>query len=158
LIWMPCERDCAEKDQYACRGANERAHEFMNERGAPGSKIIFAKCTNCGHLANLLEEEWLEAGRQMELRAQRSGASRAGLTKYPRIEPHTGALVNSRDDEVRAMKAFGMHAAPNGIDERYNDEACEKLKSARLERQKKKDELARRRRALGRAPAGASKR
>lgn len=145
MIWAPCEKDCAEKNQYVCR-VELRAFELVSE--APG--LIFAKCGNCGHEQDFLEEEWAQYGKEMELRAQRSSSSKAGLTKYPRIEPHTGALVNSRDDEVRAMKAMGMHAAPHGVNEAYNDETCERLKDKQQKLQSRKLEIERRRRAFGR--------
>lgn len=145
MIWAPCEKSCAEKNQYVCRG-EERAFELAGE--AQG--LIWAKCGNCGHEQDFLVEEWNDFSKEMDLRAARSGASRAGLTRYPRIEPHTGLLVNSREDEKRAMKAMGMHEAPHGINEQYNDETCEKLKSARQAREAKKLALQRKRLALNR--------
>lgn len=149
MIWAPCDKSCEPRDQYACRG-EERAHEFVLQDGGEGNEIVEARCGNCGNLAVFLKEDWDHYGKQMELRAQRSGNSRANLTKYPRIEPHTGALVNSRDDEVRAMRAYGMHPAENGIDERYDDESCEILRDKRQKIQAKKLEIERRRKALNR--------
>lgn len=149
MIWAPCDKVCVEKDQYACRG-DDRSHDFVLQEGGPGNEIVEAKCGNCGNLAVFLLEDWNAYGKEMDLRAQRNAGSRSGLTKYPRIEPHTGVLVNSRDDERRAMKAMGMHEAPHGVNEAFDDETCHNLKTKRLEIEQRKREITRRREALGR--------
>lgn len=146
MIWGHCERGCAEKNQYTCKG-ELRALELQVHSGA-GDLIV--KCGNCDHEQKLTQAEWDAYAKEMDLKAARCGSSRAGLTKYPRVEPHTGVVVNSRDDEVRAMKAMGMHAAPNGIDERFDDESCDALRSKRAAIQKRKLEIDRKRKALGR--------
>lgn len=151
MIWIACEKQCVEKNQYVCRLAT-RVHEFVEVCG----DTVKLECGNCSHIATLPIEEYQAECKRMDIKAQLSGASRAGLTKYPRIEPHTGELVNSRDDEARVMKAFGMHAAPHGINERFNDEACEKLKSARQKREQRRREIERKRKALGRMRPAAS--
>ena len=150
MIWAPCEKACAEKNQYVCRG-DDRAFELVSEF----TGLISAKCGNCGHEQDFLEEAWQDYGKDMDRRAART--QRAGLTKYPRIEPHTGALVNSRDDEKRAMKAYGMHEAPHGVNDAFNDETCAKLKDDRLAREAKKHALDRKRKALGRARGATQK-
>lgn len=71
-------------------------------------------------------ETWVDACQDMDRRAQRMG--RVNLTKYPYVEPHTGEVVKSAEDRERVVKAFGMHAAEHGIDERHNDELADKLK------------------------------
>ena len=134
--------------RYPCDCAPEEVrHEYVSE-AANGEFIDYTiKCTGCGHLEVIPQELWSEACRNEVLKEPKR---RVNLTSYPRIEPHTGEVVNSRDDEVRAMKAHGMHAAPHGVNEAFDDETCHNLKTKRLAIEQKKREITRRREAAGR--------
>jgi hypothetical protein len=127
----------------ACGVATQ--HQFHAEHGEY-NEIYEIRCLTCQGLQKKPRHDWLSQMARDFVRP-----SKANLTKYPRIEPHTGEVVNSREDEVRVMKAMGMHAAHHGIDERYNDEACDNLNRRRIEHEKKKRDMAERRRYFGRA-------
>lgn len=128
MIWAPCDAECQDKDQYACR-ADERAFELVDEFSDDEGVFYEARCGNCGRCQFFSVTEWQEAGKAMDRRAYRR---RANLTRYPRIEPHTGELVKSRDHEHEVVKAAGFHVAEHGINDAYHDELSEKLRSNRV--------------------------
>lgn len=144
MIWIPCEKNCERKDQYACRD-DERAHEFIREEGEEGHKIITAECGNCGHITTLLQEEWSDACVAMDRRAAKK---KANLTRYPRIETHTGELVTSREHEKETLKRMGFHAAEHGVNEKFNDEHTEKLKSKQQALKDRKERIRKKRESL----------
>lgn len=145
MIWFPCEKNCKETNQYACRENGERAFELLRTEGEPGEALIFAECGNCGALHCILEEEWNEAGQQMNRRA---AVRRANLTRYPRIEPHTGELVKSRDHEMEVVKHMGYHVAEHGVNDAHNDELAEKLRSQRIAREERRRKIQKKRETL----------
>lgn len=145
MIWARCEKDCPEKNHFSCRG-EERAFELIERIGdAPGEEIYVVMCGNCGHHMDLLEEEWLAAGKEMDRRA---GRVRANLTRYPRIEPHTGELVKSRHHEMEVVKRAGYHVAEHGINEKYDDEVSQQLKDKRLAMEERRRAIRKKRETL----------
>lgn len=120
-------------------------HQFDSEHGEY-NEIYEIRCLTCGFQHKVGRHVW-----NAQMTRDHMVPSKAHLTKYPRVEPHSGEIVNSRDDEVRVMKAMGLHAAPHGINERYNDEACDTLNRRRIEHEKRKRDMAERRRYFGRA-------
>lgn len=142
MIWMPCEAGCEEKNRYVCRD-EKRAHSFSEEfRDEENGLVVKCRCENCGALDYLSKEDWDAACRDVERQAARR---RANLTRYPRIETHTGEIVTSREHEKELTKRMGFHAAEHGVNERFDDETCVKLKEKRLVRDAKKRKLADRR-------------
>lgn len=144
MIWLPCEKDCEKNNQFACRD-DERAMEFIRQEGEAQEQLVIAECGNCSHINNFLKEEWDAGALAMDRRAQRR---KANLTRYPRIESHTGEIVTSREHEKETLKRMGFHAAENGIDERYNDETSEKLKDRQRAVRERKQKIAKKREAL----------
>lgn len=122
-------------------------HVFHAEHG-DYNEIYEIRCTRCGSHQRVNRHAWLSQLNRDHLRP-----SKANLTRYPRFEPHSGVVVNSREDEVRVMKAMGMHAAPHGVDERYDDEACDSLRKRRMERERRRREIEEKRRYFGRTKA-----
>lgn len=110
--------------------------------------IYELRCVKCEATHKTNRHSWLSQLSRDFLRP-----SKAHLTQYPRIEPHTGEVVKSREHEREVMRAMGMHEAHHGIDERYNNEACDALRSRRIEHEKRKRQMEEKRRAMGRAPA-----
>lgn len=150
MIWIACDKNCEPgPNQYVCRG-EERAHEFVLQDGQEGNEIIEAQCGNCGNVGVFLLEDWRDASKAMDLRAQRTG--KANLTRWPYVDPYTGVQVDSPDHRKDVWAAHGMHEADHGVNEKYDDEACHALKEKRIARERKKIELDRRRQALGVAP------
>lgn len=144
MIWLPCEKKCEVSNQFACRD-DERAMEFIRQDGEEGEALIFAECGNCKFINPFLKEEWDAGSLAMDRRAYRK---KANLTRYPRIEAHTGEVVNSREHEKETLKRMGYHAAENGIDERYNCEASEKLKDRTRALKDRKQKIAKKREAF----------
>lgn len=145
MIWLPCEKECQPRDQYACRG-DERAQEYIREEGEENEKIIITECGNCGHIGAFLQEEWTAAGIAMDRRAQKTG--KASLTRYPRIETHTGEVVTSREHEKETLKRMGFHSAEHGLDEKFNSEASERLKSKNQALKDRKNKIRKKRESL----------
>lgn len=133
-----CEKACSEAPTE---------HKFIADHGEYND-IAEIECLNCHYHQKIPRSEWLSKQVIDWVRP-----SKAHLTQYPRIEPHTGEVVKSREHEREVMRAMGLHEAKHGIDERYNDEACDTLRSRRLEHEKRKRQMEEKRRAMGRAPA-----
>lgn len=115
-----------------CQHCQKRAgHAFLAERG-DYNELYEVLCVECGSQYEIPRKAWLNA---QFLEA--AGPKRAYLTKYPYVEPHTGEVVNSAEDVVRVTKAYGLHAADHGINERYHDETSERLRNRERERKEK---------------------
>lgn len=145
MIWLECEKACEERNQYTCRADGARAMDLLRKEGEPGSMLYVIECGNCGHITDILEEEWNDAGKEMERRACRR---RVSLTRYPRIEPHTGLEVKSREHEAEVVKHAGYHTAEHGLDERHNDELADKLKSQRQAREDRRKAIRKKRETM----------
>lgn len=144
MIWLPCEKNCENSNQFACR-SEERAMEFIREEGEFGEAIVIAECGNCHHINAFLKEEWEDGGRRMDLRAQRTG--KACLTRYPRVEPFTGEVVKSREHEKETLKRMGFHAAEHGVNDNFNDETTEKLKDRNRAIKERREKIKKKREA-----------
>lgn len=71
---------------------------------------VEAKCWNCGAVEEISVADFFAD--------PKSRSSKSYLTKYPRIEPHTGAWVKSKDHEKETIRRLGYHEAPHGYDPR----------------------------------------
>lgn len=110
MIWLPCADDCQTKNPWTCR-ESDRAHELVDYSG----DMAKIRCANCGTESEIPSAEWKQICAD---HIKESSRKKSSLTKYPRIEPHSGVVVNSREDEKRVWKAKGYHEAPHGSDER----------------------------------------
>lgn len=139
MIRWPCT--CSEED-VPHNYISEREHAVLSKELQP---IIDYKieCSECRHESEIPKEDWDQTAKEAEIKAQRS--SRTYLTRYPRIEPHTGALVKSRDHELETVKAAGFHVAEHGINDAYNDELCEKMRSDRQNRETRRNAIRKKR-------------
>lgn len=109
-MWIACHVKCEPRNEWVCKD-DLRSHEYVsgNER------FIRLRCCNCGAEDEIPCSAWNALLEQEKNEARRY--RRAGLTKYPRIEPQSGKWVNSREDEKRVWRALGYHEAPHGVDE-----------------------------------------
>lgn len=108
---------CDEK----CAGVKKTLHELIEKKSKTEYLVKCKKCGTKSQVYYLVWEHALNRPRQ------------ANLTKYPRYEPHTGQLVNSPQHEKETLKAMGFHAAPHGIDHRYDDAPNEKARDISLD-------------------------
>jgi len=112
-VQVPCPKECSGEIPF------RTPHTFLEERGNY-NEIYFVKCDKCGHEYEIPRKQWLfySSG------AADPKSSRAYLTKYPRIEPHTGEIVKSKDHEKETIKRMGFyeghHGGRHGVDRRYD--------------------------------------
>lgn len=108
--FMPilCEKKCA--------GTKRTNHELVKKLSA---SEYLVKCKGCGDEHQIYFLVWENA---------LSRPRRAGLTRYPYVEPHSGVLVKSAEHRSEVLKSMGFHAAPHGIDERYDNAPNEKAR------------------------------
>lgn len=129
-----------------CGKGEKTEHEFSLEKG-DYNEIYEIRCTKCNAVHDQRRHTWLSQLSRDLLRP-----SKAGLTKYPYIEPHSGELVKSAEHRKEIWKRMGLHEAPHGINERYNDEAVHNLNQRRIEMEKRRRDMNEKRRAFGRRP------
>ncbi len=123
--------------KFDCPHCGKTEHEFTQEKGEY-NEIYQVRCLVCNVAHDVPRHSWLHAE---HILADALKPSRAYLTKFPHIEPHTGVMVTSAEHRRETMKRMGMHEAPHGIDTRYDDERCDDLRSRRQESEKRKREL-----------------
>jgi hypothetical protein len=112
-----------------CR--QKTGHAFVAEKGEY-NEIYEVLCVGCSVQYEIPRKAWLNARVFEDTRS-----SRAYLTKFPYVEPHTGEVVNSPEDVVRVTKAYGLHAAEHGKNERYDDEFSHQLRARERDRKDK---------------------
>lgn len=122
MILFPCV--CSDEDV---------GHDYVSERedgpvldDCKGVWFYTIRCSGCGHEDEISKSEWDEVASGELKAAQRK---RAHLTRYPRIEPHTGMLVKSKQHEAETVQAAGYHVAENGVNEKYDDDTAEFFKA-----------------------------
>lgn len=116
-MWIACADGCAEKNQWVCKG-DLRGHEFVEKflRGHESGveELVQIRCCNCGGLAEIPYAEWQQI---IEDDVRNSSRRKAGLTRYPYVEPQSGILVHSAQHRDEVWKQLGWHKAENGPDE-----------------------------------------
>lgn len=104
-------------DKYTCEKSCKEGltdHEFVAEHGNY-NEIYEIKCLNCQNHQKVNRHLWLSTQLKNDIRP-----SKAYLTVYPRIEPHSGEYVLSKEHEKETIRRKGFHEAPHGVNERYN--------------------------------------
>ena len=118
------------KFQCAANCREEKTeHEFISEHG-DYNEIYEIRCMVCNHLHKVNRHAWLQSE---HIFADEKKSRKAGLTRYPYIEPHSGEIVTSKEHREETMKRLGFHEAPHGINENHHDETSEKIKKKRKE-------------------------
>lgn len=152
MIKYPCE--CSDEDTgHNYVSESLKLHESMKLE----VPVIFyqIECGSCGHKSEIDKSDWdMIAGDELRA-AQRS---KANLTRYPRIEPHTGMLVSSKQHESEMVKAMGFHKAENGLNEKFHDETAETLRKKRQDLAERRKAMQERRRAHNMRVPGVKKR
>jgi hypothetical protein len=88
-------------EKFPCAECKEvTEHEFLQEKGEY-NEIYSTRCKVCGGAHDVSRHDWLSFQLRNEVRA-----SKAYLTKYPRIEPHSGLTVKSREHEKESVKRY----------------------------------------------------
>lgn len=105
--FYPCPSD-------SCAGA-KKAYKGLTKHKMLDIEVTRVKCLECGLEHEMDFKLWIR-----DYTFSRK-PKRTYLTKYPRIEPHTGELVTSKEHETETVRAMGYHAAPNGVNEAYDD-------------------------------------
>lgn len=131
MIWFPCADACEEKSQWVCRDGL-RAHSFSRmvllarEGGTILEEFVEIRCESCGGIATLEEAEWAQACADQDKDAARR--RKAGLTRYPYIEPQSGVLVKSKEDRDRVWAAKGYKEWKHDGDESGFSETDHQIK------------------------------
>lgn len=104
--FYPCPKEC-DKDLPIT------PHEVLD------LDVVRVKCLNCNHVHELDFRAWLR-----DQQVTRTPRRQAHLTKYPRVEPHTGEVVTSKDHEKETVKRMGFyeghHGGRHGVDRGYD--------------------------------------
>jgi hypothetical protein len=109
-MWIACADACQEKNHWVCRG-DLRGHEFVQDLLCAGpngtilEEFVEIRCCNCGTIASLPTDEWQQIIAD-EIRV--SSRRKAGLTKYPYVEPQSGVLVKSKEHREEVWRAKGL--------------------------------------------------
>jgi hypothetical protein len=113
--FMPllCDAKCAEH--------KKTKHKLLEKKTR---STYLVECQKCKGQSDVYFLVWEKA---------RDKPWRGGLTRYPRIEPHTGALVKSPEHERETVKAMGFHEAPHGINHDYDDAISDRRTDATYE-------------------------
>lgn len=134
--------------RYPCHCSEEDVpHNYLHEAYILNLDAVFyeIECSECEHKSTIPKDDWDDIAKQEEIRAQRH--NRASLTRYPRIEPHTGLEVKSREHEAETLKMMGYHKAEHGIDQRHDDETAYALGEKRKAREKRRSDIRKKREA-----------
>lgn len=94
-----------DSDVFACPkgcSAEKTNHSHLRVSG-DYNEIYHIKCENCGHEHAVHRHDWLST----QVR-ERMGPRKAYLTKYPRPDPHTGEMVNSKEHQESVWKKHGF--------------------------------------------------
>lgn len=142
MIRYPCH--CSEVDVPHNYLSERKAFDLAPLKMTAGTNIFYEiECAECGHKSEIPKEDWDDIAKQEELHAQRS--RRVSLTRYPRIEPHSGELVKSKEHEAETLKRLGFHKAENGIDPNHDDETAYALGEKRKAREKRRADIRKKR-------------
>lgn len=138
LAFFLCASDCGKGEK--------KTHRFHAEHGEY-NEVYEIKCEDCGACQKVKRHDWLS-----QLTRDHIRPTKANLTKYPYIEPHSGELVHSAEHRKEVWKRMGLHEAKHGIDDRYSEnQECENLKNNRLAFEKRMREREERYRHRGMA-------
>lgn len=134
MIRYPCT--CSEEDL---------GHDYLGELTKDGAVLYTIECSGCGLESSIPKEDWDEIAKGELIEAQRR---RSSLTKFPYIEPHTGEVVKSKEHREEVLRAHGYHKAEHGINDAYNDELCDKLRTQRQAAEQRKRDIRKKRETL----------
>lgn len=88
-------------DQFPCETCNAvTEHKFLEELGEY-NEIYRVRCERCKTTHDIHRHQWLSFQNKNDIRP-----SKAYLTKYPRIEPHSGLTVKSKEHEKESVKRY----------------------------------------------------
>lgn len=124
MILYPCE--CSDDDT---------GHDFISEKKSDAGIEYVIECSVCLFKSEIPKDDWDQISSD-ELKA--SQRKRTYLTRYPRIEPHTGLTVSSRADELEKVRAAGFHVAEHGINEKFDDDTSEFQRAKRRAQEERK--------------------
>ena len=137
MIWYPCEKGCEPgANSYVYRDNGDTVHTFVSKRVAEwetdtarGEEELYCvECGNCGQRYEISKGLWDEASQET---IRKSARRKAGLTRYPYVDPYSGVEVKSKEHREDVWKAHGFHKAEHGINENYDDEDCDRVRSRR---------------------------
>lgn len=107
--------------EQKCKGIRKTNHELIERLSRTQYQI---KCQACGFEGPVYFLVWESA---------LDKPRKAGLTRYPYVEPHSGQVVKSAEHRAEVLKSMGFHAAPHGIDNRYDDAPNDKARDISLD-------------------------
>lgn len=117
MIRYPCE--CSEVDV---------PHNYLKEREDGGRTVYLVECAECGSQHEMDKHVWdLVAADELRVAQKR----RANLTRFPYVDPFSGVEVKSKEHREDVWRAHGFHKAEHGINESFDDEACDNLRRKR---------------------------